>query len=156
MSDPGSTDTEQLRSLAVAYASGVDQRNAERILSAFHPDAVFTIYGPASATEPTGRMNGHGDIQRIAERIAVYVKTFHLLGQSRYDVNGSEATGETYCEAHHIDLRGDRPMDRVMFIRYQDTYRRGEDNAWRIATRTLLTDWVDMRTTDLDPPLAPA
>jgi SnoaL-like domain len=149
------SDPEQLRSLAVAYASGVDQRNADRILSAFHPDAVFTIYGPASATEPTGVMNGHSDLARIAVRIAVYVKTFHLLGQSRYDVTRDEATGETYCEAHHIDLRGDRPIDRVMYIRYQDTYRR-DDGAWRIATRTLLTDWVDIRNADLDPPLAPA
>lgn len=37
----------------------------------------------------------------------------------------SAATGEVYCMAHHIYLRGDQHHDNVMAVRYLDTYERG-------------------------------
>ena len=30
-----------------------------------------------------------------------------------------------------------------MYIRYQDTYRRDADGAWKIATRKVMADWTE-------------
>jgi hypothetical protein len=139
-----------LRELAVRYATGVDRRDRDYFLGAFHDDAMLLVDRPG-ARPPQYRMHGHDEIGRVIERIATYPKTFHMLGQSRYDTQEGEATGEVYCQANHYEVTDQGPVNRVMYIRYQDEYRPGDDGTWRIESRQVLVDWTE--THPVDPPI---
>jgi hypothetical protein len=138
-----------LRSLAASYAAGVDRRQLGVFLSAFHPDASLVVYGArAGADRPPNRMQGHDEIGQVVDMIARYPKTFHLLGQSRYEigVDGDDrASGEVYCSAHHYVAAEDGDKNHVMYIRYEDEYRRDENSGWRIALRAVRVDWTETR-----------
>ena len=125
-----------LRNLAERYAQGVDRRDRDVYVSAFHPDATLEVHHPTESEEGINVMRGRDQIGRVPDFIKVYPKTFHLLGQSTYDLDGDRATGEVYCVAHHLTP--------VMYIRYDDTYR-CDDGEWRIATRRVNDDWTDQR-----------
>src|SRR5439155_13049457 len=113
--------------------------DVEGFVALFHEDAVITIHDPSESTEPR-ELRGAERIARIPEVIQRYSKTFHMLGQSTYDIGDTEATGEVYCIAHHLtpdDAPPERPdgTDYVMFIRYEDTYRPDGDGVWKFAQR---------------------
>ncbi len=142
---------EALRALSAAYAAGVDRRDASLVRSCFAPDAHLVVRGRDGARPlPERRRTGRDEIGGIATSIARYRRTFHLVGQSRYvlEVDAGRATGEVYCEAHHhaVDDEG-IVVDRVLYIRYQDTYARADD--WLITERIVAVDWA------VDVPLGP-
>src|SRR5690242_14513576 len=92
---------QQLRSLAEQYARGVDRHDdVNGFVALFLPDAVIHRYDPSDADEP--RTVPAERIARIPQSIQRYAKTFHFLGQSTYDIEDGEATGEVYCIAHHL------------------------------------------------------
>jgi hypothetical protein len=132
-----------LRGLAERYASAVDRRDRELFLSVFHPDARLLIHNPAESEEPTSQLVGHPELAGVTERIGKYDRTYHLLGNSRFEVSGDTARGEVYCVAHHLTRASGGDTDDVMYIRYQDDARRGADGVWRIAERRLRVDWTD-------------
>jgi len=70
-----------------------------------------------------------------------FATTFHFVGNHLIDVTGDDATGEVYCEAHHLSAEG---ADHVMFIRYQDRYRR-DGERWRLAERETFVEWMEER-----------
>ncbi|MEX2256807.1 MAG: nuclear transport factor 2 family protein [Acidimicrobiia bacterium] len=142
MTQPGPHQHLELRYLAERYASGVDRRDRVLFLSAFLPDARLRVFNPSETSEPS-EMRGHDAIGKVTTRIAKYDRTFHLIGNSRYEVDGASATGEVYCLAHHLDRTG-TPVDHVMHIRYVDEYRRA-DGGWKIADRSVLVDWTESR-----------
>jgi hypothetical protein len=119
-----------LRAAAVRYAAGVDQRDPALFLSALHPKAHLRV--PATGFEA----DGHEQLAGVVERMKTYDKTFHFIGNTRYDIGDDTATGEVYCLAHH--LTGKQTL--VLVIRYQDTYSRAGDD-WRIDDRTVVVDW---------------
>ena len=137
---------DELRALAFRYASGVDRRDREQLLSAFHPDATLTVVRGAGPDAPRSRpMQGHAEIGRIVERIAVYSHTFHFLGQSDYARTEAGAVGEIWCTAHHRwPTDGGVELDHTMYIRYRDEYRI-DGGAWRIADRAVVVDWSETR-----------
>ena len=134
----------ELRSLAERYASSVDRRDVDTFVPLFHSDAVITIHDPSESTEPR-ELRGLERLAKIPTVIARYAKTFHMLGQSTYDIGDGDATGEVYCIAHHLtpDVHGGTNF--VMYIRYEDTYRTDADGTWRFAQRRLRVDWTEMR-----------
>jgi len=140
-----------LRALAAAYAAGVDRRDGEVLGAAFHEDATLTVEGRQGRRPlPSHTHTGREAIAGIVELLARNEATFHHLGQSRYERTGpGRATGEVYCEAHHlrIGLDGpDRPeVDRIMYIRYRDDYRHDPELGWRIAARVVQVDWTEDR-----------
>jgi hypothetical protein len=134
----------ELRSLAERYAHGVDRRDVETFAALFHDDAVITIHDPSESTEPR-EVRGIERLAKIPEIISQYPKTFHLLGQSTYDIGEGEATGEVYCIAHHVTYDGDSATNYVMYIRYEDTYRTDAEGAWKFAHRRLRVDWTEAR-----------
>lgn len=135
----------ELRLLAERYARGVDRREVETILSAFSPDATLSVHRSSDTDAPDTEMQGHGEISRIATAIGRYTKTFHLLGQSLYEVGDGRATGEVYCVAHHLTADRHGGTDQVMYIRYDDQYGPDADGAWRISTRRVMVDWTETR-----------
>ena len=143
----------ELRSLAEQYARGVDRHDdVDGFVALFLPDATITIHDPSESTEPR-EIRGTERLARIPELIQRYPKTFHMLGQSTYDIGDDEATGEVYCIAHHL-TPGEQHggTDYVMFIRYEDTYRPNDQGAWKFAHRRLRVDWTETRA--VNPPSA--
>jgi hypothetical protein len=140
----------ELRSLAEQYARGVDHHDdVDGFVALFHADAVISIHDPGDSTEPR-EIRGAERLARIPEAIQRYSKTFHMLGQSTYELGDGEATGEVYCIAHHLTPEPVQPgdgggTDYVMFIRYEDTYRPDADGAWKFAHRRLRVDWTETR-----------
>ena len=140
---------EELRSLSRSYASGVDRRDLDLLLSSFHPDATLTVVRPTDVgARPPKPLRGHAEIGRIIERIAIYQQTFHFLGQSDYSLTAARASGEISCIAHHR-WRAEAELDHVMYIRYADEYRTGADDRWRIASRTVMVDWSETQVVEV-------
>jgi hypothetical protein len=141
----------ELRSLAEGYARGVDRRDdVDGFVALFLPDAVISIHDPSESTDPR-EIRGAERLARIPQTITRYAKTFHMLGQSTYDIRDGEATGEVYCIAHHLTPGQHGGTDYVMFIRYEDTYRTDTDGAWKFAHRRLRVDWTETRTVNPPP-----
>lgn len=137
-----SSDVEQIRSLAIRYAEAVDRRRFE---------AAAELFIDSGTLEPPGALRtGRGEIAAALEGLRRYTGTFHHLGQHRVDLDGdsstgnNHATGEAYCQAHHFGESDGQRHDRVLFIRYQDSYVRTRDG-WRFASRQLEVDWVEER-----------
>lgn len=131
----------RLRSLSVAYATGVDRRDRGRFLSAFHPDASLAVVSDGDPDDRRRVLRGHAELARVVDLIARFPKTFHLLGQASYEVGGGDAEGEVYCTAHHLDPTAGGGATMVMYIRYLDRYRTDDEGAWRIAERRVVVDW---------------
>lgn len=131
----------RLRALSVAYATGVDRRDRDRLLSAFHPDAALAVVTDGGPHEPRRVLRGHAELGRIVELIARFPKTFHMLGQASYQVEGGDAEGEVYCIAHHLDPAAGGGATMVMYIRYLDRYRADDGGVWRIVERRVVVDW---------------
>ena len=91
-----------LRALADQYAWAVDRRDRDGFLGVFHPDGVLVLLDHADPTVVTATRRGHAELADITERIARYDKTFHFVGNARYEIDGDRATGEVYCLAHHL------------------------------------------------------
>jgi hypothetical protein len=136
-------DLSAIQRLSAVYAAAVDHRDSDAFVSVFHPDAELTVFGP-DADAPNFTRHGHAELGEIPRLIARYPKTFHFIGQQLTEMAGDEATGEVYCMARHLtpDVHGG--TDFVMFIRYLDRYRRGDDQQWRIAERQVRIQWTDV------------
>jgi hypothetical protein len=145
----------RLRSLSARYASGVDRRDATLFLDVFLPDATLEVH-PAPDEGPAAphRLHGHDEIARVITSISAYPFTYHLLGQSLYEIRDTTASGEVYCVAHHAGddgsgARGARSTGAgslyVMYIRYLDEYRRTPADSWKISVRRVLVDWTERR-----------
>jgi SnoaL-like domain len=137
---------EALRSLAARYAAGVDRRQRDLFLSAFRADATLAVHRPQAGPDDEPRlMRGHAEIGRVVELIARYPATFHMLGQSRYEVTGDRARGEVYCVASHYVRSDQGDTSYVMYIRYEDEYRRDRGGPWMIERRDVRPDWTETR-----------
>jgi SnoaL-like domain len=64
----------------------------------------------------------------------------HMVSTHQVVVDGDGATGEAYCEAHYV-LGSD---DLVMAVRYNDDYRKIEDE-WRFLRRAVNVMWTSER-----------
>lgn len=116
------------------YMRGLDRLDPDLQRSAFHADAVIDC----------GLMKGGVD-QFVAfsqDLLAGMDATHHMLGQVRIEPDGNGARGECYFQAWHRTQDEDGCV-RDLFIagRYIDDYA-CRDRQWRIAARTLVTDWV--------------
>ncbi|HEY3736953.1 MAG TPA: nuclear transport factor 2 family protein [Jatrophihabitans sp.] len=126
----------ELRSIAVRYAGAADRRDAATFAELFTEDGAVLVRF-AARPQPV-EIRGRTAVSGIATSLRRYERTFHVLGQSSYTVEdgANSAAGETYCVAHHV-LDGE---DRVMYIRYLDTYRRTEAG-WQIVQREANVDF---------------
>jgi hypothetical protein len=144
-------DERALRVLAELYARGVDRRDAAVFTSAFLPHGRLRVFNPSEAESPTGEMHGHEQLAAVAERIAAYDRTYHFLGNTFYEVGDGEATGEVYCMAHHLTPNRHGGTNFVMYIRYEDVYRKDADGDWKIADRRVMVDWTEVRAANPPP-----
>jgi hypothetical protein len=144
-------DVLAIQALAARYAAGVDRRDRDLFLSAFHPEATLRVFreGP-NGEEVISTRTGHEEIGVIPSVISRYEKTFHFIGNHLCQVGGDEAEGEVYCTARHLSAGIHGGLDFVMLIRYQDRYRRDPGQDWLIADRLVQIDWTEIHAA-LDP-----
>jgi SnoaL-like domain len=138
---PLSEDMEaQLRALAVRYALAADDCNPDAFADVFCPDGMLTVL----RGEQQQTLSGRKALRAVPERLGRFERTFHLLGQSHYEIDGETATGTVYCTANHL-LDG---VNEVMHIRYRDSYAVCDDGRWRIQSRRVVVEWTEHRAAD--------
>jgi ketosteroid isomerase-like protein len=133
----------ELETLSHRYAAAVDHRDRAALLEVFTPDATMRVERPGR--EP-GTMTGHQELERIIAIVSHWPRTFHVISQSLYVVEGNSAVGEVYCTANHFNgAEMGAGRNHVMYIRYLDKYSVGSDGRWRIVHRHLVVDATEDR-----------
>jgi uncharacterized protein (TIGR02246 family) len=147
MDEARPADRVAIRALVDRYAQGADRGRPEQVAAQFAPDGVLTICTDPAGHQVRGERRGRDEIAGAMAGLERYDVTAHHLSQHLLDFDAADpdvAHAETYCLAHHLRDRDGIVVDRVMSIRYQDTYVRA-DGTWLIAHRLLLTDWTEDR-----------
>src|SRR5689334_2652506 len=137
-------DESAIRALVLSYAHHADRREPDRLAALFEPEATLRMVWRTGSTPPA-ESRGHRQIAHVVGQLRQFVTTFHFVGNHLIDLTGEEATGEVYCEAHHVTAEG---VDHVMFIRYRDRYRRA-GTTWRFAERETFVELMEDRRPDL-------
>jgi ketosteroid isomerase-like protein len=125
-------DKDEIADVMARYCRGVDRCDVDLIASAFHPDAV---------DEHSYRVLGGTEVGPfLVERMRTTFKaSLHSLLQSRIEIDGDTATGETYYVAWLLSEQDGKERIDQAEGRYVDRFerRRGE---WRIAHRVVLPE----------------
>ncbi|MEV6167428.1 nuclear transport factor 2 family protein [Streptomyces sp. NPDC051954] len=134
-----------IRELIDAYAHCADRRDAKGQMALFTEDTRFLVFMDATAAEPTQELHGRDSLAPVFDNLNVYRATTHFNGQSTITLDGSRATGESYCLAHHlsVDESGGRSL-MIASIRYLDEFTK-QDGDWYFAERRLMVDWTEAR-----------
>jgi len=121
-----------LRGLVDRYAQIPDDRNYALVDDLFSEDA--TLVGPGF------ELAGRELIRQGMQAIEQYSATLHSMHGQVVEIDGDEASGDTWCIANHIHEKDGRPHKLDWGIRYKDRYRR-DAAGWRIARRELVLVW---------------
>ena len=133
-----------IRELIDAYAHCADRRDAEGQKSLFTEDTHFVVYMAGQGSEPTQVLDGREALTPVFDDLNRYQATMHFNGQSTISLNGDQATGESYCIAHHLFTEDGERKLMVAWLRYGDTFVKVGD-AWLFAERNLYVDWTETR-----------
>jgi ketosteroid isomerase-like protein len=134
-----------IRELVDAYAHCADRRDAKGQMALFAEDMRFLVFMDATAAEPTQRLQGRESLAPVFDNLNTYAATMHFNGQSTVSLDGDQATGESYCLAHHLSVAADGQRTlMVASIRYLDEFVK-QDGQWLFAERRLMVNWIDTR-----------
>ena len=133
-----------IRELVDAYAHHADRREAEAQKALFTEDTHFLVYMQGAGTEPTEDLRGREQLTPVFEALKQYEVTMHFNGQSTATLEGAQATGETYCIAHHVfSADGERKI-MLAYLRYRDSFVK-QGATWLFAERNLHLEFSDTR-----------
>src|ERR1700712_1349041 len=125
-------DREAIRDCLYRYSRGVDRLDAEMLLSAYWPDAI------------DHHLNFTGTAAEFVEwafpQMRHMDQTLHVIGNVMITIRGAVAEVESYF---YSVSRVGTPVHKFDFVgagRYLDRFERRDDE-WRIADRTVVTDW---------------
>jgi ketosteroid isomerase-like protein len=143
---PGADETD-LRGLSLAYAAAADARDGDALVDLFVDDGALVVPRYPVDMAPVVTRSGPDALRQVAEMLGRYDRTFHVVGDTRFALEGEEASGEVQCVAHHVTAVGSGAAssvgsDMVWFIRYRDRYRRSA-TGWKIVRRELHLQWVE-------------
>src|SRR5580698_7725585 len=127
-------DRVAIRELVDAYADCADRRDAAGQMALFTPDTHFVVYMDAKSAAPSQELHGRESLAPVFENLNSYKVTMHFNGQSTVQLDGSRATGVSYCLAHHVSAQDGKEGLMVASIRYLDTFAKQEDK-WYFAER---------------------
>ena len=134
-----------IRELVDGYAHCADRRDAEGQMSLFTVNTHFVVYMNAEDPKPSMELHSREALAPVFADLNKYEATTHFVGQSTiFTLTGDQATGETYCLAHHTTVDGGMRRLMVASLRYLDTFVKLEDT-WLFAERLLFVDWVEER-----------
>ena len=133
----------ELHELVEHYAQAVDRGDGAAVAALFTEDGVLELWMDPGSTDPTGERAGRPAIAAAVDGIGRYVATHHTISSHSSVVDGTVATGETMCTAHHVlDDKG-RRSDRVLYIRYLDRFVR-TSGPWLFSRREVHVQWVSV------------
>ena len=115
------------------YMRGQDRLDPVLHRSAFHDDAWVDC----------GLMAGSAEefVAFAQEFLAELNGSQHIIGQTRFDIDGDRASGEVYFYAWHRLEQEGKSKDLSVAGRYVDEYQ-CRDGEWRILLRRELIDWA--------------
>jgi ketosteroid isomerase-like protein len=131
----------ELHELVERYAQAVDRADGAAVAELFAEDGVLALWTDPTSADPTAERIGRPAITKSVDSISHYVATHHTISSHTSVVEGATATGETLCTAHHLlEERGKR-SDRVLYIRYVDTFVRSS-GPWLFSRREMRVQWT--------------
>ena len=139
------TDRLAIRELIEAYARCADRRDAAGQMALFITDTHFAVYMNAKDPKPSQELNSSEALAPVFADLNRYDATTHFIGQSTiFTLAPDRATGEAYCLAHHVTVKGGKRSLMVASLRYLDTFVKIH-GAWLFAERLLYVDWLEER-----------
>ena len=137
---PDPTIINAIAQLAKTYARCVDRRDFSPLPEIFSDDASLAVISSANSESPLYQFTGLEEIGVGLGFIAMYPRTFHMLGQQTIlEYREGHARSETYCTASHFYPLDGSPHVYTMYIRYIDTLKLIGDK-WKFTSRQV---WVD-------------
>src|ERR1700712_1944808 len=137
-SDDDTTDRRQILECILRYCRGLDRRDREIVLSAFHPGAVDD--------------HGHfvGPVEKFVNWVfsiqdMTYRRTQHIINNHLCEIDGNTAHAESYYASVGLPKNGQGQM--TTWGRYIDRLEK-RDGRWAIAARVCV---VDIRDRKADP-----
>jgi len=140
-------ESRDLHELVEHYAQAVDRADGAAVAALFADDGVLALWMDPGSPEQTGEMVGPKQIATVGDSLRRYVATHHTISSHTSVVDGMRATGETLCTAHHVEDAGAKRRDRVLYLRYTDSFVRTTDG-WRFARRELRVQWSSVLPVD--------
>ena len=144
ISGPEAADRLEIRELVDAYAHCADRRDAKGQISLFTEDTHFVVFMDAKSEKPSIEFNRREDLAPIFDDLNKYEATTHFIGQCTIALDGDNATGETYCIAHHVLTTEGKRTLFIASLRYYDIFAKVKGK-WLFAERKLMVDWTDTR-----------
>ena len=134
-----------IRELVEAYAHCADRRDAKGQMSLFTADTHFVVYMNAKDPKPSMELHSREALAPVFADLNQYDATTHFVGQSTVSaLTNDRGTGEAYCLAHHVTVKGGDRRLMLASLRYCDKFVK-LDGIWLFAERLLYVDWVDER-----------
>lgn len=131
----------EISELSAAYAFAVDEGDGTAFAALFAPEGRLLAYRIGDGGTPSSVVAGTEELSGVPAGLAArYRATRHVVGQTRHTVAGDEASGRTYCTAHHLTGDADGDWNVTRFVRYDDRYVR-RDGRWLIAERVAYVEW---------------
>lgn len=132
-----------IREIIDQYAFCADTRDAQGQMAIFTEDTNFEVYMDEKVPEPTQVVKGRDNLFPVFDALNQYTSTMHFNGQSKIAVNGDNATGLTYCRAHHLTIENGAQKIMIAGIRYHDKMVR-QNGTWLFSERKLKVCWIEM------------
>src|SRR5271170_2683301 len=112
-----------IRELVEAYAHCADRRDANGQMALFASNTHFVVYMNAKDPTPSQELHSREELAPVFADLNKYAATMHFVGQSTiFSLTSDQATGETYCIAHHLTVKGEKRHLMVAYLRYDDTF----------------------------------
>jgi len=145
LSPDEAADRLAIRELIEAYAHCADRRDAKGQMALFTADTHFVVYMNAKDPKPSQDLHSREALAPVFADLNQYDATTHFVGQNTIStLTGDRATGEAYCLAHHVTVKGGKRRLMLASLRYYDTFVK-MDGTWLFSERSLYVDWVDER-----------
>jgi ketosteroid isomerase-like protein len=133
-------ESRELHELVEHYAQAVDRADGAAVAALFAEDGVLALWMDPGSTKQTGEMVGPKQVATVGDGLRRYVATHHTISSHTSVIDGMHATGETLCTAHHVEKAGGKQQDRVLYLRYSDSFTRTTEG-WRFSRREVRVQW---------------
>ncbi len=130
-----------IRNLIDQYAFCADTRDATGQMNLFTEDTTFEVYYDPKSGIPSEIVQDKVNLFPVFDHLNVYQRTMHFNGQNYLTLEGTTATGITYCMAHHLTQEEGKQKLMIAAIRYQDKFVKLQER-WLFAERKLFVDWI--------------